>query len=1224
MTRSALRVLYVCALAATAYSQTGGGRIQGTVTDGSGAVVTGARVVASHTPTAREYKTATNEVGFYILPAVQNGPYTVRIDAPGMEAFKGQFLLMSGETAVVDASLKVGTTTTEIFVTADAAPLVTTTSGTLAQVTDRARLDQLPVSGRMFQSLVAQTTPGIDGFSSAPRVWGIRWGVEFLQDGAVLANRDTGEIAGRPPGMDTIDEVRVETNASSAKMNRPGTVMVTTRAGSNQFHGSLFEIARNNNLGFGVARQRQDRWTRPPHLVRNEFGGSAGAPVYIPKVYDGRNRTFFFHSYEAFRSLSATTKSAAVPTMAMREGDFSGLADSAGRKFTLYDPWSTTASWGRTPYINNRIPANRQSPLSKYLYSVTPVPTELNVNPLVSSNYWYLAPNNRLEWTSTSRVDHRLSDKDQLFFRYTHGVRDSYAQSGNNNSPTTLDMAANGNFRPIRNDTGVVSWTRIISPTLFSETLFNVGVEDLNFINVGDNKKYADTLGLPNPFDEYGFPNITSTGVGMEYISATNRRNSIVQIYNLDQNFTKIHGRHELQFGGRYRYEKLNILPDQQQVQGAHSLNGHFTALYDPASGSTYSSVPFTGHASADLYQGTINSYSAQFVRKWYNMAAKEFALYFQDNFKVTSRFTLNYGLRWEMYTPAREANNFLTGFDPQTKSVVNGTDWETMYKIGATTPAIANVFRTMGVPFISPKEAGLPNGLIHLNKWDFNPRVGFAYKLTSGSRPFIVRSGYGIYGYPMPLRAYNARMRQNPPTTARFTYQFSNSAQSPDRLPNYGMRAAPTVIAGVNSRDVLDLSNPAGVSRGGFLVSYFDPNQPTSRAHQMNVTFEREILQDTVVRAGYVGTHGSRLDMYYSYNQSPNDWIWFTTRGIPRPTGTFSGTATRAFETTMYGEIEEYRKTGWSNSQNIQVEVQRRYSKGYGFQFFYVLSNSLKAAGNGWNDDILPSSNVFLPGAVPEDLNARAKLLFYQRDIEIPQHRFNWNFIVDMPFGRGKWLASNAGTALDRVVGGWQLAGTGSVTSTWWSLPTGNWLFPNPVEIYGTKYKVQDCRSGACRDAYLFYNGYIPANRINSVGANGLPNGVMGVPANYKPAHTPLHPIPAGTIQAGDPMAGFYDSNTVWVTMKDGTQQRTTLNNNLNPWRNQWARGLNNWNQSVSLFKMIPVKEQVSLRLTIDFFNVFNMPGIPKTPDSSTGLIDASFSGNGSRSLQFGLRMSW
>ncbi len=239
--------------------------------------------------------------------------------------------------------------------------------------------------------------------------------------------------------------------------------------------------------------------------------------------------------------------------------------------------------------------------------------------------------------------------------------------------------------------------------------------------------------------------------------------------------------------------------------------------------------------------------------------------------------------------------------------------------------------------------------------------------------------------------------------------------------------------------------------------------------------------------------------------------------------------------------------------------------------------------------------------------------------------HPYNWNFIVDLPFGSGKWLTGGAGPVLDRIVGGWQLAGSGSMTSTWWSLPTGNWVFPNPLEIYGTKYKIQDCRSGVCYDGYLYYNGYIPANRINSTDPRtGKPNGVMGVPAGYKPAHVPLIPIPADGGSASDPMYPYYESNTVWVKLKDGSLQRTAFDDNLNPWRNQFKSGLFDWSQSASLFRVVPVNERVAFRVNIDFFNVFNIPGIPKTPTLGTGLIDAQYSGNGARALQFGLRLSW
>jgi hypothetical protein len=1204
------------------------GKIQGTVKDLSGAVVPGAKVNVVHVATDGRFSTTSNEVGFYQFPAAQNGGWSISIEAAGMETFRGEFLLQTGATAVVDVNLKVGAAATEITITADVAPLVTTTAPTLAQVTDRARIEQLPISGRMFQSLVMQTTPGIDGESMVPRVWGIRWGVEFLQDGAVLANRDTGEIAGRPPGMDTIEEFRVETSNSSAKMNRPGTVIVNTRGGTNQFHGTLYEVARNNNLGFGVARTREDFSSRPSHMVRNEFGPSGGGPVYLPKLYNGKNKTFWFASYEAFRSFTAVTRRAALPREEWRTGDFSSLVDGSGRRTTLYDPWSTgsaAANWARVPYINNQIPMSRQSPLAKYLYSVTPIPNMPNVNPMVANNYVYPAPNNRMEWTLTAKVDHRISDRDQLAIRFTKGVRDSFSQSGNNNSPTTLDRSANGNWRPIRNYTGVVNWNHTFSPTFFSETSFNVGSEDLNFFNVGDDKKWADTLGLPNPFSEYGFPNMTGTGVGMEYITAANRRNAINQIYNIDENLTKIHGRHEFQFGGRMRYEALNILPDQQMVQGAYGFSSQGTGLFDPTSGSAYSGVPYSGHQSADLFIGLIQSYRVQFVRKWYTGWDGSAAGYFQDNFRVNSRLTLNLGMRYELFIPLREANNVMTGFDKGSKTIINGADWETMYKEGATTPAIQKIYTDIGMKFGRPSDFGLPSKLMYLNKLDFNPRAGFAYRLTTGRHPTVVRGGYGLYAYDMPLRAFDARARSNPPTTAAFTYSISNSAQTPDLLPSWGLRSSPQYIAGVNTRSVIDTNKPGSVSRGDSRISYFSPRQPTSRAHGWNLTVEREVFENTVARVGYVGTHGSRMDMYDSYNQSPSSFIWYSTTGLPLPTGIYSGTATRAFEQTVYGDIEEYRKVGWSNAQSFQFELQRRYSKGYGFQVFYVMSNNFRAGGNGWSDSIVPSTNTFMPGAVPTDFNKLARFLYYMRDTDIPKHRVNYNYILDLPFGKGKPIAGGAGPILNRIVGGWQLAGQGSFTSSWWYLPTSNWLTPNKVEIYGTKYPIKDCRSGTCFDGYLYYNGYIPANRINSTDPRtGKPNGVMGVPDNYKPSHVPLIQMPKDGGNASDPNFPYYDSNTVWIPMKNGTTQRTSFNNNLNPWRNQVAMGLFNWGLSTSLFKVIPVTERVFFRLNVDFFNTLNMPGIPKTPSSGTGIIDASVSGNGARSLQFGLRLTW
>lgn len=1204
-------------------AQTGTGSIQGTVKDPSGAVVLGAQVRVVQTRTTIQRETTANDAGFYLIPALVPGPYKITVQATGMRTWEGDLVLQVGQTAVVDAALSLAATATEITVAGDVTPLVTTTSATLGNVVERERIDQLPLNGRFFQTIVQQTTPGLEGSSSSPRVYGLRpTSMEFLQDGAVLTNRDTGELSGRPPGIDTIEEFRVETSNSSAKMNRPATTIVSTKAGTNQIHGALFETHRNSAIG--VARQRQDFYLKPPHLVRNEFGASVGAPVYLPRIYDGRNRTFFFFAYEAYRQLSATTTSTTMPTMAMRGGDFSGLVNGAGQTLTLYDPWTTDGtSWRRQPFTGNRIPISRLSPLAKYFYSVTPEPTLPGVNPLVSANYFGPAVANRLDHTETIRVDHRVGDNDQLFGRFSHGNRWAKNRSGADGSPTMLDEAGNVTFRPVRDDSAVLSWTHTFSPTFFSETLASGSNEDL-FIFVGtDHINHAERLGMPNPFNETGLPNFSGTGFGMVYSYADNKRNNITQVFSFDQNFTKIRGRHEFQFGGRFRHERLHVLPDQQQVQGSHAFSSLATALYDPGTGSAYGAVPRTGHDSANMFLGIAGSYSAQFVRKWYYMRAREYALYFQDNFKVNSRLTLNLGLRYEFYPAMRERDNVLTGFDMNSRSIINGVSLDQMYKLGVTTPAIVKNFTDIGVRFITPSEAGLPDTLMYSNPKDLGPRGGFAYRLSTGQRSTVLRGGYALYGFPIPLRTFNARMRSNAPTNARFTQSSTAAAQSPDGLPNYSLRSVPTLIAGVNSSNVLDINTPGGVTRGSFRTSYFEPNQPTTRAHEWNLTLEREIFADTVVKAGYVGTYGVRLDQFFTFNEAPNAYVWFASTGLPLPTGEFSGVARRNFDRVTYGDIEAYKKTGWSNFNGIQLELQRRYSKGYGFQVFYVMSNAFRAAGDGWSSDILQATNAFLPGAVPEDEHARNRLLNYRRDIDIPKHRLRWNWIADLPFGRGQRFGKNAGPILDRLIGGWQLAGFGNMRTNYFTLPTGNWGEVGDIEVYGKQYPVEDCRSGTCFQGYLWYNGYIPAHRVNSTNAQGRPNGVMGVPANYRPSSRPVFPTPANGGTPGDPNAPFYETNTVFVRMQNGALQRTTLDTNLHPWRNQIRTGPRAWGLDASLFKSTRIREQMALRFNADFFNVLNMPGLSQ-PDAMSGIVSLRNSAQGARQLQLTLRLTW
>ena len=316
------------------------GQIQGTVRDPSGAVIPGAAVALEHVQAGNTVHTITGNSGFFVFPSIQPGDYRLTITSPGLQTWQGQVLLQLGQQAEVNPVMKVAASAEQITVAGDVTPILTTTSATLATVVERQRIEQLPLNGRAIQNLMTGTVPGLEGSSAQPRVFGLRdSAMEFVQDGVVLDDRNTGNLQSRPPGLDTVQEFRVETNNSSAKLDRPANAIFSTIAGTNALHGAIFETGRNS--GFGVARQRQDTFTVPPHLVRNEFGASMGGPVVIPKLYKGKNRTFFFGAYEGYRLRQAATTGSAVWTEAMRNGDFSGFLTPTAAK----SPYTIPGRW---------------------------------------------------------------------------------------------------------------------------------------------------------------------------------------------------------------------------------------------------------------------------------------------------------------------------------------------------------------------------------------------------------------------------------------------------------------------------------------------------------------------------------------------------------------------------------------------------------------------------------------------------------------------------------------------------------------------------------------------------------------------------------------------------------------------------------------------------------------------------------------------------------------
>ena len=375
MKRTAIHFLAVCVLlgllSGSALAQTGLGTVKGTVLDPSRSAISGAKATLTNQNTNIARQAESSAVGIYYFSDIPPGRYTLVVESPGFKKWSATLTLQVGQTAVIDPVLEVGAVETVVEVS-DAAPVVTTEGMEVSDVKDAQRIQQLPLNGRSVTNLF-NLTPGVEGGGN-PRVNGLKVGAtEMLIDGVSLVDRFGGGIVRVTPGLDTIQEFRIETTGSSARYARPATVSLVSKSGSNSLHGDFFETFRNNASGLR-ARQRQDG-NKPAKLIRNEFGASAGGPVYIPHLYNGRDRTFWFFAYEGLRQRTENFQQDTVPTIALWDGDFSQILDNNNNRTNIYDPLTSDARGVRQQFAGNIIPRSRLAPIYGVLRGVTNLPT---------------------------------------------------------------------------------------------------------------------------------------------------------------------------------------------------------------------------------------------------------------------------------------------------------------------------------------------------------------------------------------------------------------------------------------------------------------------------------------------------------------------------------------------------------------------------------------------------------------------------------------------------------------------------------------------------------------------------------------------------------------------------------------------------------------------------------------------------------------------------------
>src|SRR5215831_8358912 len=754
MQKLALWVLVAPLFAPAAWAQASSSTVRGTVTDQHQAVIPKAVVTLTNTETNVSRNTVTNESGAYVFPGVFPGPYRVTAEVPGMQKYEATLTVQAQQDAAVDVTLQVGQTVTQVEVQ-DVTPMVTTSNPTLGHTLERQRIEQLPVNGRNYQAFLS-TVPGIDS-TGLVQAYGMRTNTSTtLFDGAPVNEVWEGWDFGRVPGLDALEELHVETNNSSAKFARPVTVLLSSKSGTNQFHGDLFET--NRNSGIGVARRRQDTFTKAPYLNRNEFGLTAGGPVFLPKIYNGRNRTFFFVSWEGLRQRAYTTNQYSVPTVAMRNGDFSDLRDSQNRLITLYDPFSTNPqTYERTPLTYNGrlnvIDPSKITSLAKFLFNSTPLPNQPGINPLLGPNLIVPTLIPTTQNTTSIRIDHRITEKDLIFGRLTLGTNDHWLGT------TVMLPISIGDYpnavatsnRHWPNVTGALTWVHTFSASMTNELVLNAS-RDYQWRGSGDkHTDYAGALGLPNPFKAANWPSFTGMGLGSYPFGSAGLFWLVTNFGLLQNNATKIHGKHEFQFGFHARYEMIE--KSSNSTSGAFDAGTLATSLYDPTSTAANPlAKPQTGFGLANFELGVLN-YSTAFKRRWFRFRRPEYAGYFQDDFKVNKRLTLNLGLRYEIRSPLYDKDGTLLSFDFAKHSLVTGTTVDNFVKLGMTTPAILTALRNFGGNLISYTDAGAPQKLVYRNWKELGPRLGFAYQALSGKRAFVVRGGYRISYYPQKLQ---------------------------------------------------------------------------------------------------------------------------------------------------------------------------------------------------------------------------------------------------------------------------------------------------------------------------------------------------------------------------------------------------------------------------------------------------------------------------------------
>jgi len=1002
-----LQVLLLTILCASLSAQEFRSTLSGRVTDPSGATVPGVKVIAKETSTGAKAEATTGPQGDFTLPFLAPGPYQLSAEVQGFKKYTQSGITIGTNVRITqDISLQVGSQTESVTVTADVA-LLSTASASVGQVITSSQIESMPMNGRTaltLAQLAYGVTPSSDprftrpfdnagpsGFSMAG---GQSQSNELLLDGAPDMTRNR-RVAYNPP-VDSVAEVKVEAFQPDAAFGNTsgGTVNVVMKGGTNEFHGSLYEFNQVSALKatpFFTNASNQ----RKPVTRFNQYGGSIGGPIRIPKVVDGRNKLFFFFTYEGIKQSEPEPTFSTIPDAAQRRGDFSGLIPAG---VVIYDPNTAVLNNGvisRQPFTGNIIPSNRISPIATNILGFLPAPNATG-SAIGENNRFDNAVRSDNFSSYVGRLDWTISDRHKLFFNMRQNDRIENRGNRYNN-------IVSGNFLSRVNWGFLFDDVFTATPTLLFNTRVNWNRFVEGSIRPSDGFDFT-TLGLPASLKASStknvFPRIDLSAYSDFGDSGGDR--TPFDTFQIFESITKITGKHNLKFGADIR----------KQIESSNAFgnsSGIYTFGTDWTRAASNAASARIGQDLAGLLLGLPTGGNFQIAASRTNQSYYG-AFFFQDDWRVKNNLTLNLGLRYETETGTTERfNRTLAGFDPGAQNSVSSAA-AAAYAAAPSALLPASQFSARGgVFFATPDKRTIYDPY----RASFSPRFGLSWQ-PGKTKGLVVRGGIGLFVG----------------TFGTFGIQQPGFSRQTDLVSAAG-GVFLTPIASLANPYPNGILPPVGSSLGAdtFLgqgVRTVDRKLGSPQTWRWNVNIQKTIGKNTVFEIGYIASNATRLPETRDLNFIPNQYLSTSpTRDQARITtlttpianpfrGLIPGTNLNGNNINQENLLRRFPQfsgnggvsvegqvNGFSKFHMLQTRVEKRFSNGLQFLANYQWSKFLEATNR---------------------LNAGDPQLQYRVAGEDRPQRFVFSGSYELPFGKGKTFLGGSGPWANRLVGGWQL----------------------------------------------------------------------------------------------------------------------------------------------------------------------------------------------------------